>query len=217
MASPVRQNKIAERLKEEVALILQNEVKDPRFGMLSVVRVKVSQDIRDARVFVSVLGTPADKTKAMKALAHARGFIQTLVSKRVEVRFAPILSFHLDESIERSIRVSKIIDDIASERRAKEAEARGVPVEQLEAEEKAAEIKRRKEGGEGMPGEGADGFGTGLEGAGALEGAEGEDEGDDDLEDGDEDEPEDGDDQEDEDGEEEEEEEEENAGEGTDD
>jgi ribosome-binding factor A len=151
MANPVRQNKIAERIKEEVAQILQNEAKDPRIGMVSVVRVKVSQDLRDARVFVSVLGAPADKTKAMKALQHARGYVQTLIAKRIEVRFSPIISFHLDESIEKSIRLSKLIDGVAAERRAKEAAERGVPVEQIEAEEAAAEKAKRKRGEEDLP------------------------------------------------------------------
>ena len=126
MASEVRQKKVAERLKEEIASILLSEIKDPRIGMISVVRVKLSPDLRDAAVFVSVLGDAAAKKTSMSGLRHARGFIQTLVSKRLELRFSPIIKFRLDESIENAIRVTKIIDDIAAERKAREGSA-GIP------------------------------------------------------------------------------------------
>ncbi|MHC5078452.1 MAG: 30S ribosome-binding factor RbfA [Planctomycetota bacterium] len=115
MASPVRRKRVAERLKQEIGGILLSEIKDPRIGMVSVVRVKVSADLRTASVYVSVLGDDADKKKAMQGIQHARGFIQTHIAKRVDLRFAPILRFHLDESIERSVRLSKILNELSKE------------------------------------------------------------------------------------------------------
>ncbi|MHC4780148.1 MAG: 30S ribosome-binding factor RbfA [Planctomycetota bacterium] len=116
MASPLRRKRVAERVKQEVGEILLSEIKDPRMGMISVTRVKISPDLRSAGIFVSILGDEAEKHVTMQALKHARGYIQTQVAKRIDIRFAPIIKFHLDESIEKSIRVSKILDDLARER-----------------------------------------------------------------------------------------------------
>ncbi len=120
MASSVRQKKVAERIKQEVAGILHTELKDPRIGMASVVRVKISSDLRDARVFVSVYGNEKDKEETMHGIRRAKGFIQGLVAGRLQLRFAPVLHFQLDESIERSIRISKILDGLAKEREDRE-------------------------------------------------------------------------------------------------
>ncbi len=107
-----RLNKVAEAIKEEVAQILQQELKDPRIGFVTITRVYVTADLQHATVYFSLLeghGTP-DKTEA--GLKSAKGFIRKLVGERLRLRVTPELHFRLDSSIAETIRISKILDNL---------------------------------------------------------------------------------------------------------
>jgi ribosome-binding factor A len=107
-----RPEKVEEFIKEELSAILQREVRDPRVGFVSVTDVEVSADLRHARIFVSVLGTDAQKTATMEGLTSALGYIRRALGRRLQMRFTPDLSFRLDESIERGSRVMKLLGEV---------------------------------------------------------------------------------------------------------
>jgi ribosome-binding factor A len=118
----VKLEKLAKRIKERSSEILLHEMNDPRFGFVTVTRVKLSRDLKHCLVFYSVLGSEADRSKIAKALDHARGFIQKKVAAVLHTRSTPHLAFRYDESVEGSIRVSRLIDEITRERNDEEAE-----------------------------------------------------------------------------------------------
>ncbi|MBX6350404.1 MAG: 30S ribosome-binding factor RbfA [Clostridia bacterium] len=106
-----RADRVAERIREEMADILRRRVKDPRLGFVSVTQVRVSPDLRHARVYVSVLGGEEERRASERALASAKGFIQSELGARLGLFRTPLLEFRLDDSIERGVRVSKLLDE----------------------------------------------------------------------------------------------------------
>jgi len=103
-----------EALREEIGCIIHDEMKDPRIGFASVVRVEVSPDIRHARVFVSVLGSEEEKSCTLQGLEGAKGFIRSELGKRLRLRFTPEITFRLDDSIERGVRISRLLEEMGS-------------------------------------------------------------------------------------------------------
>ena len=110
-----RPEKVEQFIKEELSQILQREVRDPRIGFVSVTDVEVSVDLRHARVFVSVLGTPEEKAATMEGLTSASRYIRRELGQRLQMRFTPEISFRLDESIERGSRVMKLLGEVKNE------------------------------------------------------------------------------------------------------
>jgi ribosome-binding factor A len=118
-----RIQKVADVLRREISDILRTEIKDPGIGFVTVTDVEVAKDIRNAKVFVSVLGDAAAKQETMKALDRARTTVQCMLGERVRLRFLPILHFHLDESIEYGSRIDTILARIDAERSAHESQS----------------------------------------------------------------------------------------------
>lgn len=110
--SKERPQRVGEAIKEELSDILRNDLKDPRIGFASVVKVEVSQDLRHAKIYISVFGDDNQKRATMKGLESAAGFIRSEVSRRIRLRFAPELSFSLDESIEQGARIARLLGDL---------------------------------------------------------------------------------------------------------
>ena len=111
MADPRRIQRIASRLRQDIANLFLAELKDPRLrGIISITEVKVSKDLSHARVLYSVLGSEADKRTAARFIEDARGFIQKTVAEGLEIRTSPHLDFVYDDSIEKGAKVSKLID-----------------------------------------------------------------------------------------------------------
>jgi ribosome-binding factor A len=96
----------------EISAIIAREVRDPRVGFATVTEVKVSPDLRYARVLVSVFGTPEEKHETLVALASAAGFIRRLVGSRIKLRHTPEISFAYDDSVERSDQMMQLFDEI---------------------------------------------------------------------------------------------------------
>jgi ribosome-binding factor A len=105
---------MAEAIREVVASAILFEVADPRVRSVTVLRAEVSGDLRHATVFVSVMGTVADQKLAMKGLQSAAGFLQARVANRLQTRFTPVLAFKLDDSVKKSVEMSRLIDDALS-------------------------------------------------------------------------------------------------------
>src|SRR5262249_47062482 len=110
-----RSHRLAEELKNEISAIIAQEVKDPRVGFATVTEVKVSPDLRHARVLVSVLGTPQEKQETFDALVRATGYIRRLIGARIRLRHTPELSFEYDDSIERADHMMRLFEEIKSE------------------------------------------------------------------------------------------------------
>lgn len=106
-----RTSRISEEVRKEVSSIIQNELKDPRLsGLTSVTSVKVTRDLRYAKVYISIMGEDKEKTDSITALKSAAGFIRRELAHRVKLRYTPELIFELDTSIERGAYISKLID-----------------------------------------------------------------------------------------------------------
>lgn len=111
-----RMTRINDEILKELSQIIRGEIKDPRVGvMTSVLRVDTTPDLKYCKVFVSVLGNEEEKDGVMKGLKNATGFIRRLLAQRVNLRNTPELIFKLDDSVEYSIRMSKLIDEISKE------------------------------------------------------------------------------------------------------
>lgn len=108
-----RLGRISDQLKQELALLIQNELRDPRLGMISVLEVKVSRDLAHADVFITVLN--AEPKDAVAALNNAGGFLRSLLAKNLNLRVTPRLRFIFDESVERGRKLSSLIDEAVAQ------------------------------------------------------------------------------------------------------
>jgi ribosome-binding factor A len=110
--------RMGEAIREVVASAILFEAADPRIRAVTVLRVEVSADFRQATVYVSVMGTEAEAKLALRGLKHAAGFFQSRVADRLQTRFTPVLSFKLDDSVKKSVEISRLIDEaIAADRK----------------------------------------------------------------------------------------------------
>ncbi len=110
-----RMNRIDEEVKRALAEIIRNDVKDDRLSvMTSVTRVEITSDLKFAKVYISVYDTDKKRHASVDALNHGASYIRTRLSKAVDIRRVPELTFVLDDSIEYSIKISKILDDVNS-------------------------------------------------------------------------------------------------------
>lgn len=107
-----RLNKVAEAIREEVAGILQKELKDPRIGFVTVTRVKVSADLQQATVYFSLLEGQGNAAETETGLKSAQGFIRRMLGDRLRLRVTPEVTFRLDSSVAESIRISKLLGDL---------------------------------------------------------------------------------------------------------
>lgn len=106
-----RTERINDLLREEIAELVRREVKDPRLGgLISILEVQVSPDLKNAKVYVSVLGTDEEKASTFVALDAAAHFIQRQLGKRLTIRRTPELTFVEDQTIEEGTRIGSLLD-----------------------------------------------------------------------------------------------------------
>jgi ribosome-binding factor A len=111
-----RNLRVAEAIREVVASAITFETADPRIRSVTVLRVEVSADLRQATVYVTVMGTEAEQNLALGGLKHAAGFLQSKVANRLQTRYTPVLMFKLDDSVKKSVKMSRLIAEaIASD------------------------------------------------------------------------------------------------------
>lgn len=104
--------RVEETLKEEISEIIQKELKDPRIGLITVTSVEVSKDLKHAIIFLSALGGEEEKERCLKGLASAKGYLKQEIGKRLRLKFLPDLEFKIDPSVERGVRISKLINTL---------------------------------------------------------------------------------------------------------
>jgi ribosome-binding factor A len=106
-----RSRRIAEQIQRELSQIIWQELKDPRVGMITLTDVEVTPDCEHAKVFFTRLGDASDNEAVTRALRHAAGFLRTELAHRMRLRIVPQLTFEYDESVERGVRLSNLIDE----------------------------------------------------------------------------------------------------------
>ncbi len=107
-----RRERVSDQIKEEISRMLQRDLRDPRIGFVTVMGASVSPDLRNARIYVSVLGAPDAREDSLRALNSAAGLLRRSLFKRLRMRFSPALEFVLDDSIDRGERIESLLRDI---------------------------------------------------------------------------------------------------------
>src|SRR5579859_6588568 len=109
--NPSRLSRIADQIQKDLAELIRTELKDPRVGMITLTAVEISSDYHHAKVFFTTLGGPGAAATAAAGLEHASGFLRSHLAKGLQLRIVPELHFIYDESVERGVRLSRLIDD----------------------------------------------------------------------------------------------------------
>jgi len=105
-----RHERVAEEIRHEVSAMLAGELKDPRLaGLVTVTEVRVSPDLKQARIYVSVMGTQAEQTSTLRGLAAAAGYVRHELTERLQVRRAPEVHFVLDHTEEYGQRIEELL------------------------------------------------------------------------------------------------------------
>lgn len=106
-----RSARIADQIQRSLAEIVRTEVRDPGIGMVTLTGVELSSDQSHAKIFFTTLGSEADIEAALGGLQRAAGFLRSELAHRLTTRKVPELHFAYDESVERGMRLSKLIDE----------------------------------------------------------------------------------------------------------
>lgn len=105
-----RSRRVGEQIQQVLALLIQQEIKDPRIGMVTVTAVKLTKEFEHARVFVTVLGDQQQQELSLQGLNNAAGFLRSELAHRLKLRSTPKLHFEYDKSTEEGNRMSSLIN-----------------------------------------------------------------------------------------------------------
>jgi|SRR5512143_592722 len=109
-----RADRVADLLVELISELIRKEIRDPRINAVTVTGVKVSKDLRHARVYFNLLGRPEDRKTVLAGLKSATGFIRSKVAKQLNLRFVPTLEFFYDESEDEAQRIDNLLNQVKS-------------------------------------------------------------------------------------------------------
>lgn len=110
-----RSERVAELLREEISQIITRESKDPLIGLVTVTHVKLTDDLKSARVYVSVLGDVEKRKGSMTGLERAKNWIRNELGQRIELKYIPELTFCYDETIDYAQKIEAILRRIHKE------------------------------------------------------------------------------------------------------
>ena len=105
-----RATRLADQIQRDLADLIRVEVRDPRVGLVTITTVEVTRDLSHARVFVTSL-SETEAAESVQALTRAAGFLRTRLAQMLKLRTIPELHFVYDASVERGVRLSKLIDE----------------------------------------------------------------------------------------------------------
>jgi ribosome-binding factor A len=103
--------RVNEAIREVLGDAVTTELKDPRIGFVTVTEVDTSPDLRAARVYVSVLGSPEERESTLAGLRSSHGFLQGKIASSMRLKRTPTLTFEYDESVDRGVRISHLLED----------------------------------------------------------------------------------------------------------
>jgi ribosome-binding factor A len=106
-----RSQRLGILLREEIADIIMRRIKDPRLGFVTVTDVEMSEDLKNAKIFISVL-KDEDRETALEILNSAKGLIRSEISKRIRVKFIPSVEFRMDRSIAHGENIDRLLKEI---------------------------------------------------------------------------------------------------------
>src|SRR5918911_4596554 len=111
---PERMRRVNEAVREVLSEAV-GELKDPRIGFVTVTGVRTSPDLRHATVYVSVLGSVRKREQSLAGLTAAHGVLQSRIARELRMKRTPQLAFEYDQSVERGVRLTKLIDELAGD------------------------------------------------------------------------------------------------------
>lgn len=118
--SQLRVEKLQELIKQEISQMILQELKDPRIGFVTVTQVEVTGDLREAKVYVSIMGGDEQVKESWQGLQSSLGFIRREIGKRIRLRFTPEISFALDKSLDYSAHIQELLLKIKTDEQQKE-------------------------------------------------------------------------------------------------
>jgi ribosome-binding factor A len=118
-----RQRQVAELLHEEISMLLQQRVDDPRLALVTVTGVEVTPDLRVAHVYVSIMDDDVEVKETLAGLKRAAGFLRRELATFVSLRYTPELHFRLDSSLEQGLRIDRLLDSLQEKAPGDEGEA----------------------------------------------------------------------------------------------
>ena len=107
-----RMRRVDEAVRAVLSDAIARDLKDPRVGFVTVTGVKTSPDLRHARVYVSVLGDEHVRAASLDGLRSAHGFLQGALASELSLKHTPTLSFEYDESVDRGMRITQLLDEV---------------------------------------------------------------------------------------------------------
>ena len=110
-----RMRRVDEAMREVLSGAITSELKDPRVGFVTVTAVDTSPDLRQARVYVSVLGTDPERRRSLDGLRSAHGFLQRRVADELRLKHTPTLEFAYDDTADRAQRIDELLEREATE------------------------------------------------------------------------------------------------------
>ena len=111
-----RVDRINGLLREEISRLLSREIKDPRLrGLWTITQVSTSSDLRNAKVYLSVLGTDEENTAALRGIQSAATFMRKQLRERLRLKYVPFLTFEIDNSMETSDHIFRLMDQARQE------------------------------------------------------------------------------------------------------
>jgi ribosome-binding factor A len=105
-----RISKVGEEIKRELSKMILEEMKDPRVkGLISITYVEVTNDLRYAKVYISIMANAEERAVTLQALEKASGYLRSELAKKIKIRYTPELIFKVDDSIEYGAKINKIL------------------------------------------------------------------------------------------------------------
>jgi ribosome-binding factor A len=106
-----RMRRVDTAVRQVLGDALSQSLKDPRVGFVTVTDVRTSPDLRHARVYVSILGTPSEQQASLEGLRSAHGYLQGRVARELRLKNTPELDFILDDTVEKAFRVERLLEE----------------------------------------------------------------------------------------------------------
>ena len=110
-----RVRKVELLVKDEVSKIIITKLKDPRVGFVTVTSVEMNADLKSAQIFISVMGTQSQKNETISSLNDASKYIRSELNQRIKLRYSPSITFRLDDTIDRAIRIGQILEELGKD------------------------------------------------------------------------------------------------------
>jgi len=108
----LRTERVGSLIKEEVGMLFAREYRDSAFGFITVTEVRVSPDLRLAKIYVSIMGSSAKREETLKMLETRKGEIRSFIGARVRLKFTPTVQFYIDETLDRVEKIDQLIKQI---------------------------------------------------------------------------------------------------------